>query len=134
MLYGHDYGSEEMRDMRIADVQYPTQFEVAYMAIPPQTEERPWELATAFDVRDDAHITVAAIWRSRRQFAAVGWETRLISAPDSDAIQLQVRPREGCARPTYGTARETPKWTDTTVDAYREALGLTDDDEPIGAI
>jgi hypothetical protein len=100
----------------------------------PRDADRPWELATAFDVRDDAHITVAAIWRSRRRFAAVGWETRLVSDPDSDALQLQVRPRPGCARPTYGTVRETPKWTDATVEAYREALALTEDDEPIGVI
>jgi hypothetical protein len=69
---------------------------------PAATEAPAWELATAFDVRDDAHITVASVWATRRKFAAAGWQTRLVSDVDSDTLQVQVRPRPGCARPTFG--------------------------------
>jgi hypothetical protein len=169
--------SREQADMLADDFRTPPQFEVAYIAMPADTDripspdelrrlytrlvtewpesravlglvkglardaeavrapaERPWELATAFHRLDDAEVTVAAVWRTRRKFAAVGWETRLVSDVDSDALQLQVRPRPGCARPTYGTVRETPKWTNATVEAYRQALGAEDDETPVGVI
>jgi hypothetical protein len=38
MLYGHDYGSEEMRDLRAADVQHPA-FEVTMLCVPPDHDE-----------------------------------------------------------------------------------------------
>lgn len=38
MLYAHDYGSEEMRDLRAADFRPTPEFQVIYVATPPGTD------------------------------------------------------------------------------------------------
>jgi hypothetical protein len=103
MLYAHDYGSEEMRDLRAADVQHPA-FEVTMLCVPPDhartyTPEElralwtrfvtDWpeaaavlrepatpEVLTALDFGDrgDQRVTFGELVATRRRWLTAGWE------------------------------------------------------------
>lgn len=81
---------------------------------------RQWERATAFHVKDDAHVTLAMVWNTRRKYEEAGYEVSLKTDDnDRDLLNVWVRARLPIPAPT---------WTPEVVEAYREALGITDDD------
>lgn len=91
---GRDVTDEKWQAFRDTDVTRPNP---AVEALRPEIARvlgaRRWEVATAFDVRDDAGVTFDTIVRVRAAYDRVGWETALKSdAENFGRLNLWVRP------------------------------------------